>query len=226
MKIVTNAQPIQCHLSTAHEVTVVDDAEVLGLFNPAVFDLVIVDVDASQGIFCPRVIRKADCHLPIIGISEDLPYGGEWPEQRAIFIEQGGNYLLQAPINTRELLACALAISRFTGTQEETVLCGGKLIISRRKWSVDFDGNQVTDQFTLVELKVLLALVRNMPVPMSNADITDCVYDRDADAPDSNTLQVFIGRLRTKLDDLLPGLGRCIVTMRNYGYKLEDVQCQ
>ncbi len=224
MRIVTNSEMVSRYLSGHHEVLLVKSEEIASdWYDPAQFELIVVDIDATQGVYTSRAIHKENPEIPIIGVSEDLPYDGEWPEQRAIFIEQGGCYLLQAPINPREMLACIGAIDRKQRKVLPTVrLFHGRLVIKPVDMAVFFDERLV--EFTAYETKTLIALAAFFGKFVNRIDLMKMLYSHDFEQHETNTLEVFIVRIRRRLKALHPDLDRCVKTVRGLGYQLVDLE--
>jgi two-component system OmpR family response regulator len=89
----------------------------------------------------------------------------------------------------------------------------GKLHIDPRASRVTYDGNPV--KLTSQEYRLLAYLAHHRGKVVSRTELVEHLYDQDFDR-DSNTIEVFIGRLRKKLD---AGL---IQTVRGLGYSLDD----
>jgi DNA-binding response OmpR family regulator len=223
VRIVTNSEQVERYLSPHHKIYVVTSEQIASdWYDPDQFDLIVVDIDSAQGVFTPRAIAQVNSGIPIIGVSEDLPFEGEWPEQRAIFIEQGGSYLLQAPVNPREMLACISAATRRLRSTVHTIkLYDKRLVIRTEEMTVLFDGKIIG--FTGHETKLMLILARNYGGIVSRSNIAKLLYPTNSDEQESNTIEVFVTRIRTKLNDLHPGLGSCIVTRKGLGYQLIDI---
>jgi DNA-binding response OmpR family regulator len=223
MRIVTNSEQVERYLKGHHEIFLVDNEEITSdWYDPDQFELVVVDIDATQGAYTPRAIRKQNSDISIIGVSEDLPFEGEWTEQRAIFIEQGGSYLLQAPINPREMMACIGALDkRLRRVFNHVRLCHGRFVINPEYMSVLFDDKIIG--CTAYETRVLVELAKNYGRFVSRTDIGKIIYPIDYDERNSNTIEVFITRIRAKLNSLYPGLASCVKTVRGFGYQLVDI---
>jgi two-component system OmpR family response regulator len=88
----------------------------------------------------------------------------------------------------------------------------GKLHIDTRTSRVTMDGNPV--KLTSLEYRLLAYLAHHRGRVVSRTELVEHLYDQDFDR-DSNTIEVFVGRLRKKLD---PDL---IQTVRGLGYSLE-----
>jgi DNA-binding response OmpR family regulator len=224
MRIVTNSETVGRYLTGHHEVFPAESEDITtDWYDPEQFDIIVVDIDTTQGAYTPRAIRKENENIPIIGVSEDLPYGGEWPEQRAIFIEQGGSYLLQAPVNPREILACIAALDRrLAHVVKDVRLCNGRLVLKPELMRVVFDEQEVT--FTAHETRVLMALAKHHGKNLSRVDLGKILYSVNFEEHESNTIEVFIARIRKRLHSLLPGLGTCVKTVRGFGYRLDEPQ--
>ena len=85
--------------------------------------------------------------------------------------------------------------------------------IDTRASRVTLDGNPV--KLTSLEYRLLAYLAHHRGKVVSRTELVEHLYDQDFDR-DSNTIEVFVGRLRKKLD---AGL---IQTVRGLGYSLED----
>ena len=222
MKIVTNSEMVKRYLSGHHEVVLATNEEITSdWYDTTQIGLIVVDIDSTQGVYTPRAIQRENPDLSIIGISEDLPFEGEWPEMRAIFIEQGGSYLLQAPINPREMLACIGAIDR----RERKIirplqLFRGRLVIKPAEMAVFFDERPVL--LTSYELKILVSLAGYFGRFVSREDLGRMLYSHDFEEHETNTVEVFIGRIRRKLKSLHPDLDSCVKTVRGFGYELVE----
>ena len=224
MRIVTNSEMVKRYLSSHHEVILVENEEITSdWYDAAQFELIVVDIDSTQGVYMPRKIQKENPDIPIIGVSEDLPFDGEWTEQRAVFIEQGGSYLLQAPINPREMLACIGAIDRRQRKVLPTVrLFNGRLVIKPSEMVVLFDERLIP--FTAYETRLLVALAGYYGRFVSRDDLGKMLYSYNFEEHESNTVEVFVTRIRKKLGGLHPGLDSCVKTVRGFGYQLVDLE--
>tara|TARA_B100000508_G_scaffold136238_1_gene129006 strand:+ start:1337 stop:2029 length:693 start_codon:yes stop_codon:yes gene_type:complete len=222
MRIVTNSADLRRQLGGRHDVYVVDNEEILEWHDPDEFRLIIIDIDASEGVYSPRVLRQENSEIPIIGISENLPSGADWTEQRATFIEQGGSYLLQAPINPREMLACISELNRRSkATRPTKFLFGRRLVINTSERFAMFDGRLLNltgkENFLFMELADHFGAVR------TKENLMSAIYRLNEDEAEIKIIDVFVCKIRKKLDRLHPGLGKCIQTIWGQGYKLEDV---
>jgi two-component system OmpR family response regulator len=114
-----------------------------------------------------------------------------------------------------ELLARVRALlRRATGHATSEIACG-PVKLDTRSGRVAVDGNPV--KLTSHEYRLLSYLMHHMGRIVSRGELTEHLYDQDFDR-DSNTIEVFIGRLRKKLGVDI------IQTVRGLGYLLDASQ--
>ena len=221
MRIVTNYDG-KLRIENEHSVERVPTDELTSTwYDPSTVDLILVDVDSAGGSYAARVIKEENSNLPIIGITTEL-YTEDWTENKAVFMEQGGDYLLRHPVNPRELLACMVAIARRFGSARSTVyLYDRRLRINPTQGLVDFDGEGI--QFTGKETAMFFALATRVGQVISKEQFLGALYNIEADEPEMKIIDVFICKMRKKLNDLEPGLGKVVETVWGRGYRLRDV---
>ena len=222
MRIVTNSADLRRHIGGRHQVEVVDDEAVLEWYDPETYGVVIVDVDKAQGVYSPRVIRENSSNLPVIGISEDLPYGADWADQRATFIEQGGSYLLKAPINPRELFACITELKRrFESVRPKIIMLERRLLIDTVQRLVSFDGYLVP--LTGQENRIFMDLADHIGSVRTKDNLFSALYSLQNDDVEIKIIDVFICKIRAKFDRIVPNLGPALIqTVWGQGYKLVE----
>jgi DNA-binding response OmpR family regulator len=144
MIIVTNSKEVRACLNGHHSVDLfLSDSILTEWYDPKLFDVVIVDVDTIPPKHTPLVFKANKNTLPIIGIQSEDSFEICASERRAIFIEQGGGYLLNKPIHQREVLACIQALDdRLNRTRSTVSLCADRLVIAPVDLSVLFDGKK------------------------------------------------------------------------------------
>ena len=134
-----------------------------------------------------------------------------WSEKVA-GIDAGADDYLTKPFHPEELLARVRALIRRAGGQATTRLQCGPVTLDTRTGRVTVDGQSVT--LTGHEYRVLSYLMHHAGRLVSRTELTEHIYAQDFDR-DSNTIEVFIGRLRKKLPPSL------IETVRGMGYRLQ-----
>jgi two-component system OmpR family response regulator len=135
---------------------------------------------------------------------------GAWSEKVAGF-DAGADDYLTKPFHTEELLARLRAlVRRAAGHAAPALSCGG-LRLDPRAARASVNGEPV--RLTSLEYRLLHYLMLHQGRVISRTELVEHLYDQDFDR-DSNTIEVFIGRLRKKI-----GPDR-IETVRGLGYRL------
>jgi two-component system OmpR family response regulator len=133
-----------------------------------------------------------------------------WHEKVA-GIDAGADDYLAKPFHMEELLARLRALIRRSGGHASAELVCGPLSLDTRHSRVTLSGQMLT--VTSHEYRVLAYLMHHRDQVVSRSDLVEHIYAQDADR-DSNTVEVFIGRLRKKLP------AGMIETVRGLGYRL------
>lgn len=182
------------------------DALHLGTEND--FDAVILDLGLPllDGLSVLSRWRTAGRSMPVL----ILTARGDWHE-RVAGIDAGADDYLVKPFHMEELLARLRALIRRAGGHASAELVCGPVTLDTRNNRVTVEGRALT--LTSHEYRVLAYLMHHPGEVVSRSDLVEHIYAQDFDR-DSNTVEVFIGRLRKKLP---PGL---IETVRGMGYRL------
>jgi len=151
--------------------------------------------------------RKAGRSMPVL----ILTARDRWSDKVAGF-DAGADDYLAKPFYTEELLARVRALLRRAAGLATSEIEIGPLRIDTRASRVTLDGNPV--KLTSLEYRLLAYLAHHRGRVVSRTELVEHLYDQDFDR-DSNTIEVFVGRLRRKLDSNL------IQTVRGLGYCLE-----
>jgi two-component system, OmpR family, response regulator len=185
-----------------------EEGHFLGDSEP--YDAVVLDIGLPKmdGISVLEQWRRAGKATPVL----ILTARDRWSDKVAGF-DAGADDYLAKPFYTEELLARLRALLRRAAGIATADIEIGKLRIDTRASRVTFDGNPV--KLTSQEYRLLAYLAHHRGKVVSRTELVEHLYDQDFDR-DSNTIEVFIGRLRKKLD---AGL---IQTVRGLGYSLED----
>ncbi|WP_342132050.1 response regulator transcription factor [Hydrogenophaga sp. OTU3427] len=182
------------------------DAWALGGSQP--FDAVVLDLGlpVMDGLSVLKRWRSEGMSAPVL----ILTARDQWHD-KVTGIDAGADDYLTKPFHTEELLARVRAlIRRAQGLASPTLVCG-PLALDTRSGRVTLDGHPVA--LTSHEYKVLAYLMHRPGAVVSRAELTEHIYAQDFDR-DSNTIEVFVGRLRKKLPAEL------IETVRGLGYRL------
>src|SRR6516164_2386109 len=185
-----------------------EEGHFLGDTEP--YDAVILDLGLPKmdGVRVLEQWRKAGRTMPVLVLTAR----DRWSDKVAGF-DAGADDYLAKPFYTEELLARLRALLRRAAGIATADIEIGKLRIDTRASRVTFDGNPV--KLTSQEYRLLAYLAHHRGKVVSRTELVEHLYDQDFDR-DSNTIEVFIGRLRKKLN---AGL---IQTVRGLGYSLED----
>jgi len=188
-----------------------DGREAVYLGSEFPYDLAIVDLGLPElsGIELIRSWRAGDIAFPVL----ILTARGDW-QDKVEGLEAGADDYVTKPFHLEEVQARVNALLRRSGGRARAVERYGPL-------SMDFSARRVMRsgqplELTSFEYNTLEYLVHRAGEVVSKAELTEHLYDQDFDR-DSNVIEVFIGRLRRKLDpddDLRP-----IQTVRGAGYR-------
>ena len=171
------------------------DAVVLDLGLPKIDGLTLLERWRAGGIAVPVLVLTAR---------------GSWSE-KVRGIDSGADDYLTKPFQMEELLARLRALIRRSSGQLTPELRSGALVLDPRTSSVTLDGQPV--KLTSHELRVLSYLMHHRGRVVSQAELTEHIYSQDFER-DSNTVEVFVARLRRKVGASL------IETVRGLGYRM------
>ena len=183
------------------------DAHFLG--ETEAFDAVVLDLGLPvlDGLSVLKRWRQAERRMPVL----ILTARDNWTDKVA-GIDAGADDHVSKPFHMEELLARLRALIRRAGGQASAELRCGALLLDARSSRVTLAGLPVA--LTSHEYKVLTYLMHRPGSIVSRTELTEHIYAQDADR-DSNTIEVFVGRLRKKLSPEL------IETVRGLGYRLQ-----
>ncbi len=174
-------------------------------------DLAIVDLGlpGMPGIEVIRGWRKEGLDFPVL----ILTARGRWQE-KVDGLEAGADDYMVKPFSMEELQARVRALLRRSSGWSQSQLRCDPVLMDLGSQKVTVSGNEI--DLTAYEYKVLEYLMLHAGEVISKNDLTEHIYHQDYDR-DSNTLEVFVRRLRKKLDPdntLEP-----IETLRGRGYR-------
>jgi two-component system OmpR family response regulator len=174
------------------------------------YDAVILDLGLPEmdGIKVLEKWRKAGRVMPVL----ILTARDRWND-KVKGLDAGADDYVTKPFFTEEVLArIRTLLRRGAGISTSDIECG-PLRIDTRAARVTVQGNPV--KLTSLEYRLLAYLAHHKGRVVSRTELVEHLYDQDFDR-DSNTIEVFVGRLRKKL-----GVNM-IQTMRGLGYKLDE----
>ncbi|MDX1594845.1 MAG: response regulator transcription factor [Gammaproteobacteria bacterium] len=175
------------------------------------FDAAIVDLGLPRlsGIELIRRAREDGATFPIL----ILTARGRW-QDKVEGLEAGADDYLVKPFQYEELEARIHALLRRAAGWASSTLTFGPLVLDTRAKRVTVSGEPV--ELTAYEYNVLEYLALHAGKAISKSELTEHIYDQDFDR-DSNVIEVFVGRLRRKLDP--DGTLEPIETVRGQGYR-------
>jgi two-component system, OmpR family, response regulator PhoP len=188
-----------------------DGDEGLYLGREMPFDVAVIDLGLPKrpGMDLVKALRDEGQRYPIL----ILTARSSW-QDKVEGLKAGADDYLVKPFHVEELLARLNAlVRRATGWTKPVLECG-PVQLDTTAQSITVDGKPV--DLTSYEYKVLEYLMLHAGELVSKADLTEHIYQQDFDR-DSNVLEVFIGRLRRKLDP--DGHLKPIETVRGRGYR-------
>ena len=182
------------------------DAQYLG--ETEAYDAVVLDLGLPvlDGLTVLKRWREAGRTVPVL----ILTARDGWHEKVA-GIDAGADDYLTKPFHTEELLARLRALIRRAQGLASPVLQCGPVQLDTRSSRVTLNGQLVG--LTTLEHRLLSYLMHRPGAVVSRTELTEHLYAQDFDR-DSNTIEVFVGRLRKKLPADL------IETVRGMGYRL------
>lgn len=171
------------------------DAIILDLGLPKIDGLTLLKNWRALGIATPVLVLTAR---------------GTWHE-KVLGIDSGADDYVAKPFRIEEVLARLRALIRRASGQVMPQLSAGGVMLDARQARVTLDGIPV--KLTSHEFRVLSYLMHHRGNVISQTELTEHIYAQDLDR-DSNTIEVFIARLRRKLGSSL------IENVRGLGYRI------
>ena len=172
------------------------DAVILDLGLPEVDGLTVLDRWRKEGRVAPVLVLTAR---------------DSWSDKVA-GLDAGADDYLAKPFQTEELIARLRALIRRSSGNASSELIAGDVRLDTRSGRVTLAGDAV--KLTAQEFKLLSYLMHHKGKVVSRTELIEHIYDQDFDR-DSNTIEVFITRIRKKLGAEL------ISTTRGLGYSLD-----
>ncbi len=189
-----------------------EEGHFLGDTEP--YDAVVLDLGLPKmdGVRVLEKWRAAGKDMPVL----ILTARDRWSEKVAGF-DAGADDYLTKPFVTEELLARLRALMRRAAGHASAALECGDLRVDTRSARASVAGEPI--KLTAHEYRVLSYLMHHQGRVVPRTELVEHIYDQDFDR-DSNTIEVFVGRLRRKI-----GSNR-ILTERGLGYRLIDPKAE
>jgi two-component system response regulator PhoP len=191
--------------------TAIDGEEGLYYATEYPIDLAIVDLGLPKisGIELIRKLRKQGKDVPVL----ILTARNKW-QDKVEGLESGADDYLAKPFHYEELAARVKALIRRSAGQADPMISVGDVKLNSVTQEVTQNGESLV--LTAYEYRLLHYLMLNAGKVISKMELTDHLYEEDTDR-DSNVIEVFIRRLRKKLDP--DGTLEPIETLRGRGYR-------
>ena len=185
-----------------------EEGHFLGDTEP--YDAVVLDLGLPKrdGISVLEEWRRRKRNMPVL----ILTARDRWSD-KVSGMDAGADDYLTKPFNMEELLARIRALLRRTAGHAKNDIECGSLRLDTKMARITYDGTPI--KLTSHEYRLIAYLMHHNGRVVSRTELVEHLYDQDFDR-DSNTIEVFIGRLRKKIP------GDMIRTVRGLGYCLSQ----
>ena len=185
-----------------------EEGHFLGDTEP--YDAIVLDIGLPQmdGLSVLEGWRRAGKTTPVLLLTAR----DRWSD-KVQGIDAGADDYVAKPFHMEEVLARIRALVRRAAGLASNEIVAGAVRLDARSGKVTVDGQSV--KLTSHELRLLSYLMHHKGKVISRTELTEHLYDQDFDR-DSNTIEVFVGRLRKKLPE------DCIQTVRGLGYQIAE----
>ena len=205
-----NRQLVEACVEAGYVVdTALDGEEGHFLGDTEPYDAVVLDIGLPEkdGLTVLEEWREAGRNMPVLMLTAR----DRWSDKVA-GIDAGADDYLAKPFHIEEVLARLRALIRRSAGHASSELVCGDIVLDTRTSKVSCAGKPV--KLTSHEFRLLSYMLHHQGEVISRTELTEHLYDQDFDK-DSNTIEVFVGRLRKKL-----GVN-AIETVRGLGYRLQ-----
>lgn len=185
-----------------------EEGHFLGDTEP--YDAVVLDIGLPQmdGLSVLEAWRRDGKVMPVLLLTAR----DRWSD-KVQGIDAGADDYVAKPFHMEEVLARLRALVRRAAGHASNEIVAGSVRLDVRGGKVTVSGKSV--KLTSHEFRLLSYMMHHKGKVISRTELTEHLYDQDFDR-DSNTIEVFVGRLRKKLPD------ECIQTVRGLGYQVMD----
>jgi DNA-binding response OmpR family regulator len=190
---------------------VADGEEALGFLRTYEYEVAVIDwrMPKVSGLDVVRALRARQSALPILMLT-----ARDAPSDRVLGLDEGADDYLVKPFDFAELMARLRALQRRSPALQSTRLTVGDLEYDPATREVRAGAQ--CPSFTTTELAILELLMRRSPTVVHRRSIALHVWDEEAQAVGSNTIDVHLARVRAKLASSHVR----IETVRGVGYRL------
>lgn len=205
-----NQQLVQALSAAGHTAESAHDGEMAHYLGDVEnFDAVVLDLGLPRldGLSVLRRWRTGGRDMPVL----ILTARGAWQDKVA-GIDAGADDYLAKPFHMEELLARLRALLRRGSAHASAQWQCGPIVLDTRQARVQVNGQPL--QLTSHEFRLLALLMQRKGQVLSRTELSEHLYPEGSDR-DSNTIEVFIARLRRKLP------AGSIATVRGLGYRLD-----
>ncbi|MCH2057448.1 MAG: response regulator transcription factor [Thalassotalea sp.] len=191
-----------------------DGEEGLYLASEHTYDAAIIDIGLPKmdGISLISKVRSDGVKYPVLVLTAR----DRW-QDKVQGLDAGADDYLTKPFQHEELKARLNALIRRSAGQASPVMSSGSLSINTASHQVMVNDVEVT--LSSYEYRLITYLMLHLGKVISKTELTEHLYDQDFDL-DSNVIEVFVRRLRKKLDP--DGEFQFIETLRGQGYRLKN----
>jgi len=185
-----------------------EEGHFLGDTEP--YDAVVLDLGLPKkdGLSVLEQWRRDERKMPVL----ILTARERWSDKVA-GMDAGADDYVAKPFHMEEVLARIRALVRRSAGHASSEISCGPLLLDTAGARVTVDGRAI--KLTSLEFRLLSYLMHHKGKIVSRTELTEHIYDQDFDR-ESNTIEVFVGRLRKKLPVDI------IKTVRGLGYRLSD----
>ncbi|MFA7253354.1 MAG: response regulator transcription factor [Patescibacteria group bacterium] len=193
-----------------------DAKDGLGFAVTEQYDLVILDrmLPGGDGLQICKAMRDQKIHTPVLILTAKDKIG-----DRVEGLNSGADDYLIKPFAFEELLARVRALLRRPQNQTNSTLRVGNLELNTIAFTAAREGRRI--DLSSKEFSLLEYLMRNAGLILTKGNIIAHVWNYDADIL-PNTVEVYIGYLRNKIDKPFKNCKPLIQTVRGFGYKIDS----
>ncbi|MEM1200193.1 MAG: response regulator transcription factor [Pseudomonadota bacterium] len=183
-----------------------EEGHFLGDTEP--YDCVILDLGlpVMDGVSVLEAWRREGHKMPVL----ILTARDRWSDKVSGF-DAGADDYVSKPFHMEEVLARVRALLRRSAGHATSELTCGPMMLDTKSAKVTVDGRAI--KLTSLEYRLLAYMMHHQDRVVNRTELVEHLYDQDFDR-DSNTIEVFVGRVRKKI-----GLDM-IKTARGLGYRL------